>query len=65
MKESNQEAWDILDSYENITGEKVLINTSFNLHNHPIIESPIDAYESWKKSNTHCLAIENILFERE
>ena len=53
----NKLAWTILDEYENITGEKVLINTSFNLHNYPIIESPEVAIESWKKSNTHSLFI--------
>ena len=53
----NQLAWMILDEYEKLTGEKALINTSFNLHNYPIIESPEVAIESWEKSNTHSLYI--------
>lgn len=58
----NELAWGILDEYEKITGEKALINTSFNLHNYPIIESPAVAIESWKKSNTDSLYIGNEWF---
>lgn len=50
-------AWEILDEYEKLTGEKALINTSFNLHNFPIIESVDNAINSWLTSNTHCLYI--------
>lgn len=53
----NELAWMILDAYEAITGEKALINTSFNLHNYPIIESPEVAVDSWKQSNTQSLYI--------
>lgn len=53
----NELAWMILDAYEAITGEKALINTSFNLHNYPIIESPEVAIDSWKQSNTQSLYI--------
>ena len=50
-------AWKILDSYEKLTGELALINTSFNLHNYPIIESVENAINSWITSNTDCLYI--------
>ena len=53
----NELAWMILDEYQKRTGEKALINTSFNLHNYPIIESHEVAIESWMKSNTHVLYI--------
>lgn len=56
-EKENELAWTILDEYEAITGEKALINTSFNLHNYPIIESPEVAISSWKQSNTHSLYI--------
>ena len=54
----------ILERYKEKTGLKVLINTSFNLHNYPIIENSKVAYDSWKKSNTDILVINNYLFER-
>lgn len=56
-KDENKFAWMILDAFENITGDKALINTSFNLHNYPIIESPKVAIESWLTSNTQSLYI--------
>ena len=55
--DENKLAWAILDTYEKMMGEKALINTSFNLHNYPIIESPEIAISSWKQSNTHSLYI--------
>lgn len=58
-RDENKLAWAILDEYEKLTGEKALINTSFNLHNYPIIESPEVAIESWEKSNTQSLYIGN------
>jgi carbamoyltransferase len=56
-KQELQIAWKILDEYEKLTGELALINTSFNLHNYPIIESVQNAVESWVTSNTNCLYI--------
>lgn len=55
----------VLKKYEENTGKKVLINTSFNLHNYPIIESPFVAIDSWLKSNTHVLVIGNYFIKRK
>lgn len=56
---------EVLEKYEEKTGKKVLINTSFNLHNYPIIESPFVAIDSWLKSNTHVLVIGSYFIERK
>lgn len=56
--------WKVLERYEHLTGKKALINTSFNLHNNPIIESAQVALESWKKSDTDVLIIGNKVFEK-
>jgi carbamoyltransferase len=55
----------LLEMYEQKTGKKALINTSFNLHNYPIIESAKVAIESWKESNTDMLIINNFVIEKE
>ena len=57
VQEEHPLMYSILSEYEHKTGLKVLINTSFNLHNYPIIESPETAIESWITSNTDVLAI--------
>lgn len=56
--------WSVLDIYQNITGKKALINTSFNLHNNPIIESAEVAINSWLTSDTDVLVIGNTLIEK-
>lgn len=56
--------WSVLDTYQNITGKKALINTSFNLHNNPIIESTVVAVSSWLTSDTDVLVIGNTMIEK-
>lgn len=56
--------WNVLERYENMTEKKALINTSFNLHNNPIIESTDVAIRSWLTSDTDVLVIGNTIIEK-
>lgn len=56
--------WNILNEYYKLTNKKALINTSFNLHNWPIIATKEIALDSWLKSDTDCLLIENVFIEK-
>lgn len=56
--------WSILERYQELTGKKALINTSFNLHNNPIIESVDVAIGSWMKSDTDVLVIGNVVISK-
>lgn len=56
--------WSVLDVYQKRTGKKALINTSFNLHNYPIIESSHVAFESWLQSDTDVLVINDVVIEK-
>lgn len=56
--------WSVLERYQALTGKKALINTSFNLHNNPIIESTEVAVKSWLKSDTDILVIGNTIIEK-
>ena len=56
--------WSVLANYQCITGKKALINTSFNLHNNPIIASTEVAIDSWLKSDTNILVIGNTVIEK-
>ncbi|MBU0515586.1 MAG: hypothetical protein KJ621_12525 [Proteobacteria bacterium] len=49
----------LLQSYEQQTGRGGLLNTSFNLHGHPIVCSPEDALQVFAKSGLRNLALEN------
>ncbi|HSK80842.1 MAG TPA: carbamoyltransferase C-terminal domain-containing protein [Thermoanaerobaculia bacterium] len=47
----------ILTEYARITGVPVLINTSFNMHEEPIVCSPEDAIRAFSLGNLHYLAL--------
>lgn len=64
-REDDSFMWDVLSAYQNMTGKKALINTSFNLHNWPIIESEQIGLESWITSDTDCLVIGNVIIEKK
>lgn len=63
-KEDDTYMWEILRKYQILTGKKAMINTSFNLHNNPIIESVEIAIRSWLKSDTDVLVIGNVAIEK-
>ncbi len=50
--------------YEEITGESVLLNTSYNLHGYPIAYSPLDALEVFNNSGLKYLALGNFLIKK-
>jgi len=42
-EEANPELYLILRAFEDLTGRGALLNTSFNLHGYPIVNTPADA----------------------
>ncbi|MBN1823309.1 MAG: hypothetical protein JW803_03210 [Endomicrobiales bacterium] len=54
----------ILREYKKMTGLSVLINTSFNMHEEPIVCTPSDAIRAYKLGHLDCLSIENYLVEQ-
>ncbi|MGL6075992.1 MAG: carbamoyltransferase family protein [Fimbriiglobus sp.] len=58
---SNPSYHRLLTAYRNKTGIPVLINTSFNMHEEPIICSPSDAVRAFLLGNLDYLAIGNYL----
>lgn len=60
-KEDNEFMHTILERYYDYTGKKALINTSFNLHNHPIIFDDITAINSFLSADLDVLVLNNKL----
>ena len=56
---SNQLFWNLINEFKNLTGLPVLLNTSFNVKNEPIVCSPKDALSCFLSTNIDCVAIEN------
>ncbi|WCM92459.1 hypothetical protein M5C99_19190 [Acidovorax sp. NCPPB 2350] len=51
----------VLIEYEKLTGVPILVNTSFNMHEEPIVNTPEDAIRAFKQGCVDVLAIENFL----
>lgn len=60
-REINPFIFDVLTEYERLTGLKILINTSFNMHGEPIVCTPQDAIKSFVKSKMDVLSIGNYI----
>lgn len=62
---SNPEFHRILTEYHKITGIPSLINTSFNMHEEPIVCSPYDAVRAFKLGRIPYLCIGNFIVSQE
>jgi len=56
-RESNPGYYDIVSEYEKLTGIPSLINTSFNMHEEPIVNTPEDAVRAFIEGSLDYLAI--------
>lgn len=63
-KYSNPKYYQLLQAVEAQIGLACLLNTSFNLHGDPIVESPYDALRTFKESKLDLLVFDNIMIER-
>ena len=57
--------YQILKEFEKLSGFPVLLNTSFNDFNEPIVESPNDAIKTFLSTQIDVLVIENYLIIKE
>ena len=62
-EEDNPSYYKILKEYHRLTGIPSLINTSFNLHEEPIVCSPVDALFAFRKARLDYLAIGKYLLK--
>jgi carbamoyltransferase len=55
----NPDLYRLLKHYEALTGEGIILNTSFNLHGSPIVYQPTDALDVFDRSGLQYLALGN------
>lgn len=58
-KEMNPKFWGLIQAYKKLSGHGVIINTSFNIKDEPIVNSPEDAYMCFKNTDMDVLIMEN------
>jgi carbamoyltransferase len=61
----NDGMYDILSKYKGLTGRGILVNTSFNMHNEPIVCSPQDAVSAYQRGNLDILVLNDFLIVNE
>jgi carbamoyltransferase len=61
-KEKLPEFWEILNEYYQISGIPLLLNTSFNSHNEPIIDNPKQAFDKLNEGIIDKLVIEDYVY---
>ena len=61
----NDGMYDILTKYKALTGRGILVNTSFNMHNEPIVCSPQDAVSAYRRGNLDILVLNDFLIVNE
>lgn len=63
-KKTNSRLHKILENYYKISGVPVLVNTSFNMHEEPIVESPSMAIDAFTRGDLDFLVLNSYLLKR-
>lgn len=63
-KEMNPDYYRLIGEFQKRTGRGAILNTSFNLHGFPIVDSPEDAVDVLQRSGLRCLALGNYMVRK-
>ena len=63
-RESNEGYWRLIDQFGQLTGVPVVLNTSFNNHAEPIVDSVLDAIVCFLTTDLHALIVGPFLVEK-
>jgi carbamoyltransferase len=61
-RDTNPLYYDIIEAFDRLTGCPVIVNTSFNVKDEPIVCTPEDAYRCFMKTNMDVLVMEDFVF---
>ncbi|MDP4218546.1 MAG: carbamoyltransferase C-terminal domain-containing protein, partial [Bacteroidota bacterium] len=61
---TNPRFWQLLHAFRDLTGCGVLINTSFNVKDEPIVHTPEEAYRCFMQTEMDWLVIGNLMFDK-
>jgi carbamoyltransferase len=62
-KDTNPRYYHLINTFFKKTGVPILLNTSFN-ENEPIVNSPMEALDCFRRTHMDMLVLENIIVER-
>lgn len=64
-KDDNPLYHDLIEKFYEKTGCPVIVNTSFNVRGEPIVESPLDAYKCFMRTEIDVLTLGNFILYKE
>lgn len=65
-RETNEAVYGLIEAFEKITGRGSILNTSFNLHGYPIVNTPHDAFDVFIRSGLDGLLLNShLIMKRE
>ena len=65
INSSNGKIYNLLNEFFHKTNCPILVNTSFNLSDEPIVCTPSDAIKSFLKCNMETLVIDNFIIKKK
>ncbi len=63
-RDTNEKYWKLIRAFKEKTGYGIIINTSFNVRNEPIVCTPEDAYRCFMSTEMDYLVIGDMVFEK-
>jgi carbamoyltransferase len=63
-RDFNERYWNLINEFGSLTGEYLVMNTSFNLMGEPIMSHPRDAIRCFYDNGMDCLVIGNYVLEK-
>jgi len=64
-EDTNPRYYQLLKTFEQLTGCGVLVNTSFNVRGEPIVCTPTDAYRCFMRTEMDYLVVENFFLDKK
>ena len=64
-KDFNKPYFEIIKEFKNLTNFPVILNTSFNLHGEPVVESPKDAILTFLRSDLDVLLFDHVAISKK
>jgi carbamoyltransferase len=64
-RKTNPRFWELIAAFKDITGIPVVLNTSYNVKNEPIVCSPKDALSCFLSTNIDCAAIGGFFVQKK
>ena len=63
-KESNERYWNLINEFKYLSGESVILNTSFNVAGEPVVCTPADAIRCFFGTGIDVLVMGNYIIEK-